>query len=248
MRSQDLVNKFDRDELNIGLEKIKSLVEEAQKRNFHKRFLLTIVVPGALIISLRIRSITKSNKNLDGFDALIEQELLLILFALVGYVVMWLYLHPIVLSIWHLFFQNYSWGDFFGSLFRWNTLQALLVTSLNFWVSQIALESFKLTSTFEDRYKSLKSLAQTIYKNPIEKAKLENEIIRQASEMMQNLINQTFTAMLANGEFDPNTAAEVTKVMKKTYYDILGNSDPEFDTEVKDYKLEKDYKLKSDDF
>ena len=65
-------------------------------------------------------------------------------------------------------------------------------------------------------------------------------MIRQASEMMQNLINQTFTAMLASGELDPNTAREVTKVMKKTYYDILSNSNSEFDIEVKDYKLDSD--------
>jgi hypothetical protein len=203
---QPLLDQFRSDNPYIALEKIKSLVEEAEKPNFLYDLFLIILLPRALILSWRIKSIIKSRKDLDSFSVLIEQDQLLIILSTLSYVAMWWHFCPI---IWH----------FYLGLF----LKGLMFSLLHYFFSKWALQSFKLTPTFEARYQALKSFAQARY-----------QVISNAPEMMQNLINQSFTAMISSGALDEETARTVAKIMQNAYREVLGSFNDKLESEVDD--------------
>lgn len=222
-----LLDRFHSDAPYIGLERIKLLIEKGHRKDTLSYLLFVILLPGAMYICLKIKSIIKSQKNINSFKNTVEQEPILIIFATLSYGLMWWHLFPIITSCWNLFYQHFSWQEFFVSLKNWNTLQALVLLPFNFFLSQLALRSFELTPTFEDRYQFLKLLAKARYQKPIAQTDAVNEMIRGKAEMMQNLINQTFIAMSASGELDPETADRVIKIVKNSYYEIIGDFDSE---------------------
>lgn len=215
-----LLNQFRSDNPYIALEKIKSLVEGKEKENFVYDLFLIILLPRALILSWRIKSIIKSQKDLNSFSTLIEQDQLLIILSTLSY----------VLILWHFF--PMIWYFHFGHF-----LKGLMFSIFHYFFSKLALQSFKLTPTFEHRYQALKSLAQARYQDPIERANVNNEIIRSAPEMMQNLINQSFTAMISSGDIDEQTARTVAQIMQATYREILGSFNNHLESEVDDDEL-----------
>ena len=237
---QPLLSQFRADDPHIGLEKIKFLVEEGQKTDIFHHLRFIVLLPGPLVISFGVRNIIRSQKNIDSFRNLFQQEPILIIFATIFYFTMWWHLLPILVSCWNLFSQIYSWQEFFISLFEWSTFQFIILFCLNFLISLLALKSFKLTPTFEDRYQSLKSLALARYQNPIERANVNNQIIRNAPQMMQNLIDQTFTAMLANGELDSETANKVINIMQHCYGEIMSNCNFEDSINIGEVYLENE--------
>ncbi|MEL6929083.1 MAG: hypothetical protein AAFO95_10640 [Cyanobacteria bacterium J06600_6] len=216
-----LIDRFHSDAPYIGLERIKLSIERGQEKNAISNFLYVFLLPGALCIYLNIKRIIKSQKNINSFRNTVHQEPILIFFATVVYGAMWWHFRLIAISFWSLFYQHYSWQEFFASLAQWNTLQALVLFGFNFFLSQLALSSFKLTPAFEDRYQFLKLLANARYEKPVVQTQAVNSLIRGKAEMMQNLINQTFTAMLAHGELDPETAKKVIDIVKNSYYEIV---------------------------
>lgn len=236
-----LLDRFYSDAPYIGLEQIKLLIERGQKKNALSNLLYVFLLPGAVYICLRIKRIIGSQKNLSSFSDTVQQEPILIFFATIVYGAMWWHLRPIVVSCWNLFYQHYSMQEFFASVAQRNTLQAFLLFVLNFFLAQLALSSFELTNTFKDRYQFLKLLAKAQYENPVIQTEAVNNLIRGKTEMMQNLINQTFTAMIASGELDPETAKKVIEIVKNSYYEIIGEYDSEQKLNFGEAHLENDF-------
>jgi len=217
---QPLLNQFRFDKPYIALENIKHLVEEAEKQTFLHNLFLIILLPRALILNWRIKSIIKSQKDLNNFSVLIQKDQLLIILSTLSYVAMWWHFFPI---IWHSWYLLFSWENFIFSVMQWSTLQGLIILLFHYPISQWALQSFKLTATFEDRYQALKSLDQARY-----------QVISSAPEMMQNLINQSFTVMISSEALDEETARTVAKIMQSTYREILGSFNDDVESEVDD--------------
>lgn len=147
-----LLDRFYSDAPYIGLEKIKLLIERGQRKNALSNLLYVVLIPGAVYICLCIKRIIRSQKNISSFSNTVQQEPILIFFATVVYGAMWWHLRPIIASCWNLFYQHYSWQEFFASVAQWNTLQALVLFIFNFFLAQLAISSFELTDTFKDRY------------------------------------------------------------------------------------------------
>lgn len=219
-KTNPLHTLFLSDSSAAGLEQVKLLLKEGQTEDFHHYLLFIILFPGALIISISVKTILKSQEDIESFKYLFREKQILIILATAAYIAMWRYLLPIMVICWNLFHQIYSWQEFFDSLFQWATFQFTIVFGLNFLFSFLALQSFKLTPAFEDRYQALKSYNREQYQRPIEELILINETIRKAPEMMQNLIDRTLTAMMANDELDPETIDKVIKMMQNSYYEI----------------------------
>lgn len=236
-----LLDRFYSDAPYIGLEKIKLLIERGQKKNALSNLLYVFLLPGAVYICLRIKRIIGSQKNISSFSNTVQQEPILIFFATIVYGAMWWHLLPIAVNCWNLFYQHYSMQEFFVSIAQRNTLQASFLFILNFFLAQLALSSFELTDTFKDRYQFLKLLAKAKYENPIIQTEAVNNLIRGKTEMMQNLINQTFTAMIASGELEPETARKVIEIVKNSYYEITGDYDSEQKLNIGEAHLENDF-------
>ncbi|MEO1671722.1 MAG: hypothetical protein AAFR77_13205 [Cyanobacteria bacterium J06631_2] len=220
----ETINEFDPHTATVGLEKIKSIVSEAKKVGITHRIVTTFLLPTPLILSLSIRAILRSHPKLNVFASSILQKNLPIAIATVFYFVMWLYLLPIILAFWRLFHQIYSLEEFFINLFRWDTFQSLILILIHSFFARIAMNGFRLTKTFYDRYDLLRKLEKERGSRELTMIKASNKTIADAPQLINSLIHQTINALVASGKFSPENVKAVTETMKGISHQFLNGA------------------------
>lgn len=210
----ETINEFDPHTATVGLEKIKSIVSEAKKKGITHRIVTTFLLPAPLMVSLSIRAILRSHPKLKVFASSILQKNFPIVIATVFYFVTWLYLLPIILAFWRLFHQIYSLEEFFMALFRWDTFQSLILVLIHSFFARVAMNGFRLTKTFHDRYDLLRKLEKERGSRELTMIRASNQTIADAPQLVNSLIHQTINALVASGKFSPENVKAVTETMK----------------------------------
>ena len=221
---EETIYEFDPQAATVELEKIKSIVNEAKKHGFTHRFLTTFLLPAPLIVSLSLKSVLRSQPKLNVFASSIIQKHILIVIATVFYFVMWLYLLPIIVTFWQVFHQVYSWEEFFVEIFRWDTLQSLILVLIHSFFARAAMNGFRLTKTFYDRYDLLRELEREKHSRELTMLKASNQTIANAPKLVNTLIHQTINALVSSGKFSPENVKAVTETMKGISYQFLNGS------------------------
>lgn len=205
----------------VSLDRIDLLIKDCHTTDSPQLFLLTFLIPGPLVVSWRIRSIFQSHPEIGSFKDLIDEQPILMGIATFTYVLMWLYLLPIVVSLWNLFHQYYTFEEFFAALGKWHTFQAGFVTFAHFCFTTFALVTFRVTPTFTQRYQSLRQRDQAEIDRHTVIAETRNQMIAQIPQMMQNLIIQSINALIASGQLNENEAQKVTQTFTQMAKQIL---------------------------
>ena len=219
-----LLEEFSRENPNIPLDKIEMAISRYQKQDSAHSLLFNFLIPGPLVLFRSTNKLTRARFKTEGFKTLIEREPLLILVATTIYVVMWLYLLPVLGMFWGLF-HTANWEQFFNSFFQWITFQAVVLVFVQVFFSRLAIDSFQLTKTFHFYYDLLVKQAEAEYLRPIVAAEARNRVLEIIPEIMQSLIAQSITAMIASGELNSASAQETTRIMKEITRNILLNVD-----------------------
>lgn len=147
------------------------------------------------------------------------------------------YMRPLAVSFWHLFHQP-NWEQFFSSLAQWQTIQAIVLILILLYFANLAIDSFEFTNTFHERKDLLKRLAREEHLKHIVALEVRNRMAETVPEIMRSLIDQTITAMVANGELNSASAEEITRTMKQVAREIMlnpGNLDG-FATNIEEVK------------
>jgi hypothetical protein len=219
---EPMLGEFGADDPYIFLEKLELQIERSQKKDLPHRILFTFLLPGAFLLMLSIYNLARSHNKTDSFKPLIVQSYLLIGIATAAYLTMWVYLSPIIVSLWNLF-HEVNWEEFFNSLARWATVQAAVLVLTEIFFARLAVDSFKLTKTFYSRYQLLKRQAEAEHLKHIIVAETRNRIVEIVPEIMKSLIDQTITAMVASGELNSASAQNITRTMKQVAREIMLN-------------------------
>jgi hypothetical protein len=219
---EPMLEEFGANDPYVFLEKLEVSIQRSQKKDLPHRILFAFLLPGALLLMLSIYQMTRSQNKTDSFKSLIVQSYLLIGIATVAYLTMWVYLSPIVGSLWNLFHEA-NGDEFFNSLARWETVQALVLVLIEVYFARLAVDSFKLTKTFYSRYEMLKRQAEAEHLKHIIALETRNRIVEIVPEMMKSLIDQTIAAMVASGELNSTSAREITRTMKQVAREIMLN-------------------------
>ena len=236
----ETITDLDSKVATVGLERIKLIVNEGTKEGITHRFLTTFLLPAPLILSFSIKAVLRSQPKLNVFASSILQKHLPIAIATVLYFVMWLYLLPIFWTFWQLFHQVYSWEDFFVDLFRWQTFQAIILVLIHSFFARVAMNGFKLTQTFYDRYDLLRKVEIAKASGELTAIEAGNKTIANTPELLNSLIHQTINALVASGKFSPENVRTVTEVMKEIGNSFLTGATPidyNSSIDLKDTKL-----------
>ena len=226
----------------IFLEKLELSVARSQKKDLPHRILFTFLLPGAFFSLMTIYKMARSQNQTGSFKNLIERSYLLITIATVAYITMWAYMRPLVTSFWNLFHQP-NWEQFFSSLAQWETVQAVVLISIQLYFANLAINSFGFTETFGERKVLLKRLAREEHLKHIVVLEVINHMSKIMPEITKSLIDQTITVMVASGELNSASAKEITRTMKTVAREIMLNptnleSFPTNISEVEDSLLE----------
>lgn len=219
---KSLLDEFGAKDPYILLEKQEIQIDLAQKKDLPHRILFTFLLPGGLMVLMSIYKMARSQNQTGSFRNLIGRSELLIAIASVAYLTMWAYLRPVIVSFWDLFHQP-DWEQFFSSLAQWQTVQALVLILIQLYFASLAVDSFKLTDTFHKRKDLLKRLAEEEHLKHIVALAVRNRMAETVPEIMRSLIDQTITAMVANGELNSASAEEITRTMKQVAREIMLN-------------------------
>ncbi|MEO1673754.1 MAG: hypothetical protein AAFR77_23755, partial [Cyanobacteria bacterium J06631_2] len=140
-------------------------------------------------------------------------------------------------------FHQPNWEQFFSSLAQWETVQAIVLISIQLYFANLAIESFGFTDTFYTRKRLLIRQAEAEHLKHVIAIEVRNRIVEAVPEIMKSLIDQTIAVMVASGELNSVSAQEITRTMKTVAREIMLNptnleSFPTNISEVKDLPLE----------
>jgi hypothetical protein len=210
--TQHLLNIFDINAPTEALDRIKNLVKFCQKTDRLSQILLIYLLPGAIIAHTTINIIIRSHSEIASFNRVIHRSIAAIVVSGFTYIIMWERLFPFILYLWD-FFHLHNWETLATSLFQWRTAQAATLMVLHYYFSLLALKSFRITETFHHRYQALQKFSNSQYDGYIVTQQAENATIEQLPQIITNIINQTLTSHMVNGELTPETVNQTLAIV-----------------------------------
>ncbi len=218
--TQHLLNIFDINAPTEALDRIKYIVKFCQRTDRLSLILLIYLLPGAVVAHITINIIIRSQTEIASFNRVINRSLVAISVSGLTYIIMWERLFPLFLCTWD-FFHSHNWEPLFHSLIQWRTIQTVILMMMHYFSSSFALKSFRITETFHHRYQALQKFSNSQYEGYIATQKAENATIEQLPQIITNIINQTLTSHMANGELTPETVKETLKIVAEMMEQML---------------------------
>ena len=177
------------------LDRIQSLYQQAHQANFVWVFIL----PGPAWVATRSYQLLRTSK-LKHIRQGVVLVYPLIVTATVLYLLMGWHLLPTFRGAWQVFTNPGTIGSVLASLWNEHTFRTLWLIVANVVVAKWALSSCHLTVTFQTQYESLKQSCTKKWQETKVKIAVEQELIAQQPALIQGLINQATTLILANTE------------------------------------------------
>ena len=156
-----MLGEFGTKDPYIFLEKLELSVARSQKKDLPHRVLFIFLLPGAFFLLIKIYMMARSQNQTGNFKNLIERSYLLIAISTVAYLTMWAYMPPLVTSFWNLFHQP-NWEQFFSSLAQWETVQAIVLISIQLYFANLAIANSELQDSLIAQSQQLQQLQQQL--------------------------------------------------------------------------------------